>query len=110
MSTSPTIPLPGLKPPPEPFSRMVARWVTRATFLGVGISCVAHLMFLAIAYAVPLHGPAQAGNSEHGGEGVQMAVMSAEAFGALAESDIDTSTPAIAEMPPSQLPGIDLKD
>ncbi len=110
---SATLPLPGIKPPPEPLGRLLARWARRAIFMGISLSVVAHVMFLAIAYAVPLgdSGTSRLGNTDAAGaSGVEMAVMSAEQFGALEEAAIDSSTPAIADAPPTDLPGIDLKD
>ncbi|MGQ0627064.1 MAG: hypothetical protein ACT4PL_03070, partial [Phycisphaerales bacterium] len=107
---SPSIPLPGTRPPPETMSHLIMRWATRAIVVGVAASCLGHLVFLAIASAVSLAGPAQAGNSATGSQGVQMAVMSAEQFGALEEAALDTAMPAIADGPPTALPGIDLRD
>jgi len=108
--TRAALPLPGTSFVPEPFKVTLMRWLRRATVVGVGLSLVAHVMILAIAYATPVQGPAQVGNLPEGTAGVQMAVMPAEAFGALEESAIDTTAPAIADGPPTALPGVDMAE
>lgn len=116
VSTSPTapdrvsVPIAGTSFVPEPFKAKFMRWLRRATVVGVGLSLVAHVMLLAIAYATPVQGPAQVGNLPEGTAGVQMAVMPAEAFGALEEASIDTTAPSIADGPPTALPGVDMAE
>jgi hypothetical protein len=110
-SAAPFAPIVGVSRPPEPLSWVVARWAARATVVGAGLSVVGHLLFLMVAWAISVgQAPAQAGNVPEGVGGVQMAVMSAEQFGSLQEAAIDTLTPAVADAPPTDLPGVNLMD
>lgn len=89
---------PGLRPPntvpPEPLSRVIIRWATRATVVGTTLSVIVHIVFLVVGWFVHV------GGGYGGGRGgpdapVEVAYMSGVELAALGETPLDTTTPAI---------------
>ncbi|MGE3321130.1 MAG: hypothetical protein AB7K52_02595 [Phycisphaerales bacterium] len=93
----------------EPVSKRIARFITHATVVGLAISLVIHLSFLAVAGVWHLGG---GGGGRSGGLNgpVEMAVMTEAELGALAEADLENASPGVEDMAPSDAPGQDLID
>lgn len=81
---------------PEPITRLLVRWATRATVAGTALSVLVHLVLMVVGWMVQVGGGSYGAVGKVGPAGpVEVAYMSGIELAALGEAVLDASTPAI---------------